>query len=245
MAARKERVIVGVHAVGEALRVHERGIQRLWVRSDANPNAEDMRELLGLAQKFKIPVEKKSRQQLDQLAQSHQGVAAFTLNQPELDWDGLKAAETCLVIVLDGIEDPHNLGAILRTAWMMGAVGVIVPQSRAAGLTATASKVACGGAEYVPVEEVSNLDSTLRELKELGFWVYGLAGEGKAPLWRAKLNSKCVLVIGAEDKGIRVSTRKMCDDLVSIPQTVDHASFNASVAAALAMAEWKRAHAFS
>ena len=139
--------------------------------------------------------------------------------------------------VLDQITDPHNLGAILRTAWLLGVKALILSDSRTVSLTPAATKVASGGAEHVPVETVASLPQTLSDLKQKGFWIFGLAAGGQQRLWTVKIPDKVVWVIGAEGSGIRSSVAKFCDELISIPQSDKEASFNASVASALAFGE--------
>ena len=240
MAQRKDRVVVGVHAVSEALRIHKKAVSRVWIKREHD--SADLQSVLQMAKNQQIKIELKSKNELDKLALSNQGIAAFVQNTPEFDWDSLRNDEPQLILVLDGIEDPHNLGAILRSAWLLGANALFVPQSRAVGLTATVAKVACGGAEHVPVEMVTNLEQTLKELKENGFWIYGFSHEAKTSLWQEKLDRKSALVIGSEEKGMRVAVEKQCDIHLSIPQVNASASYNASVAAALATAEWSRSH---
>ena len=145
--------------------------------------------------------------------------------------------------MLDGIEDPHNLGAILRTSWLTGVHGVLIPEDRAVGLTPTVHKVACGGVEHVPVEETTNFSNYAEDLKKKGYWIYGLSPRGKKSIFELDLPEKVVWAIGAEDKGMRVTTERLCDELVFIPQSSASASYNASVATAMALTETLRQHA--
>ena len=145
-----------------------------------------------------------------------------------------------LVIALDGVEDTHNLGAILRTSWLMGVNGMIIPEDRAVGLTAAVHKVACGGVEHVPILRTNQFTQPFEQLKKDGFWVFGLSHKAERSIYDAKIPEKVIWVLGAEDKGLRSPTEKICDELFSIPQSSPAASYNVSVSAALALAETKR-----
>ena len=177
---------------------------------------------------------------LNKLVPGHQGVVAHVSEQPELDWEELKTQDQVLLVALDGIEDPHNLGAILRTAWLMKAQGLFVPDARSVALTPAAMKVASGGAEHVPVQIESNLPSLLKSLKDIGFWIFGLSHKAGQDLWDVEYPEKVVWVIGSEGKGMRTPVERACDELVSIPQVSSSASYNASVAAGMALAEVQR-----
>ncbi|HEX4922575.1 MAG TPA: RNA methyltransferase [Bdellovibrionales bacterium] len=156
---------------------------------------------------------------------------------PRDRWD---SDEKQMLMALDGIEDPQNLGAILRTAWLLGVSGVFLPKGRASPLTAAACKAASGGAEHVPVEIHSNVAVPLKILKDKGFWVFGLSQHGTQSLWKTKIPDKLVWIVGGEASGLRSPSSKLCDELISLPQADADASFNASVAAALAIAETRR-----
>jgi 23S rRNA (guanosine2251-2'-O)-methyltransferase len=172
-------------------------------------------------------------------------VAVLVGETPELDLDALTnepPEKKTILVALDEITDPHNVGAILRSSWLMGVKGLLIPEHRAGGLTPSAMKVASGGAEHVPLLTVGNLQQELKYLKDKGFWIYGLAGEGKGELGQLRINEKVVWVVGSEEKGIRSSVRGVCDELVKIPQTSAEASYNASVAAAIALYETSRQH---
>jgi 23S rRNA (guanosine2251-2'-O)-methyltransferase len=148
-------------------------------------------------------------------------------------------------IALDSIEDPNNVGSIARSAWNLGCLGILTSKDRSAGVTPAAEKVASGGFEHVPVQEVSNLASELIGLKELGFWVYGLDGESSQTLVTTELSAKCVIVIGSEESGLRKPVSGACDALVSIPQASNSQSFNAAVAGAIVGYEFQRQRALT
>jgi 23S rRNA (guanosine2251-2'-O)-methyltransferase len=149
------------------------------------------------------------------------------------------------LLVLDGVQDPHNLGACLRVADAMGAHAVVVPKDRAAGLNATVRKVASGAAETVPLVTVTNLARSLREIKEAGVWVVGTAGEAQGDLFTAKLDGPTAWVMGAEGEGLRRLTRETCDQLVRIPMFGSVESLNVSVASGICLYETRRQRAAS
>ncbi len=237
----KGRCVVGIHAVTELLKVRPRAIEELWMREKYNDNAE-LNALFDSAKNLKVRVQMQNPAAMDRIIGSHQGVMAFTQDEPELDWEMLKNAETACLIALDEVEDPHNLGAVLRTAWLFGASGVLTPEHRAAHLSPAVSKVAQGAAEHIPVSRETNLPSQLEQLKKLGFWVLGLSHEAKQDLFTFEVPKKVVWVLGSESSGLRKSVSGACDDLIRIPQSAPEASYNVSVAGAVAMAETFRQH---
>lgn len=236
------RAVAGTHALRELLNARSaEGIPTIWLRQGWE-SSEDLREFEELARSKKIKIEVKPPAALERLCATHQGAIGFASSRPRLDYDGLDGFSTSVILALDGLEDPHNLGAILRTSWLTGAHGLLVPADRAVGLTATAHKVACGGAEHVPVEEVNQFAPSIEKLKEKGYWVFGLSHKATKSLFDFKLPEKIVWAIGAEDKGLRGTTERLCDELVSIPQLSAAASYNASVATAMALTETLRQH---
>lgn len=235
------RQVVGIHSSKEALNVRPEAITEVILRTGFERSA-DLKPFADFAKRRKVRLTQKSDGFLDKICRHHQGVC-LTLNQaPEFPWKRIDAESEgkMIVIALDEITDPHNLGAIMRTSWLMGVGGMLITGARSAGVTPTAAKVASGGAEHVPVEVVTNLHSELSHLKDKGFWVYGLAGEATQVLNRLELPDKVVWVVGSEEKGLRSPIRKVCDELISIPQLSAEASYNASVAAALALYETRR-----
>lgn len=177
---------------------------------------------------------------LDKVASVNQGVLAFTEENPEIDWQEIKSAETATLVALDEVEDPHNLGAVMRTCWLLGVQGILTPEQRAADLSPAVSKVAQGAAEHIPVERDSALPQQLEQLKKDGFWILGLSHKGKQNLYTLDIPKKVVWVLGSESSGMRKSVEGACDDLISIPQVNPEASYNVSVAAAVALAETYR-----
>ncbi|WP_458734372.1 23S rRNA (guanosine(2251)-2'-O)-methyltransferase RlmB [Zobellella taiwanensis] len=237
-------LIFGIHALDAVLESHPEHILEVWLlkgRDDAR-----LQGLQGRLQAAGVKVQFAGRQTLDGKADGHQhqGVVARVKAQPalnEADLDALLGSLTApLLLVLDGVTDPHNLGACLRTADAAGVHGVIVPRDKSAGLTPVARKVACGAAEVVPLFQVTNLSRTLRSLQDKGVWVVGTAGEADHSLYQAKLTGPLALVMGAEGKGMRRLTREHCDELVSIPMVGSVSSLNVSVATGICLFEMVR-----
>jgi len=233
----------GINAVGSLLENHPEQVIQLWLGSD-RARLESLRQL---AQRFGIPTQTAQDTTLGRLAggEPHQGVVAeFQPPEPigEAGLDDLveQAGERLLLVALDQVQDPHNLGACLRSAAAAGADGLIIPRSRSAGLTAAARRAAAGAAEYVPVIEVANLSRTLQHLRKQGVWCIGLAGEGEVSIWQADLSGPLALVMGGEEAGLRRLTRERCDTLARIPMAGRIESLNVSVATGIALFETLR-----
>lgn len=238
------RNVFGLHAVAALLEHEPWRVTRLWVlasRKDARLN-----RLVDLARKRGVPINESTRVELDSLAEGarHQGVVAAYAGESaplgEADLERLLDAVQegpALVLVLDGVQDPHNLGACLRTADAAGAHAVVAPRDRAVGLTPAVLKVASGAAESVPFVQVTNLARTLRALKDRGLKVVGAAGEAEQSVFAADLSGPLALVMGGEGGGLRRLTREQCDALVRIPMAGAVESLNVSVAAAVCLYE--------
>jgi 23S rRNA (guanosine2251-2'-O)-methyltransferase len=232
----------GLHSVQTLLKVNPDRILKLFV--SANRQDQRLRKVLQLAEKLNISIEKVSNQVLDDLSKGgkHQGVFAETsagANFGEAQLYELIESDPAkiLILILDGVTDPHNLGACLRSADATGVTAVIVPKDNSAGLTEVAKKVACGAAETVPLVAVTNLARTLEKIKALGVWVTGTAGEAACDLFDADLSLPRAIVMGAEGKGMRRLTREHCDELVSIPMQGKVSSLNVSVATGVVLFE--------
>ena len=199
-----------------------------------------LQEIIDLARRASVPVRFEPRSALDRMAgtTAHQGVVALGAARKYADLDAAAAAE--MVVVLDGVEDPHNLGAIIRTAHAAGAGAVIIPERRAASLTDVAAKAAAGALEHLPVVRVTNINRTLEDLKKRGFWIYGLDERGAEDYDRVEFASPAALVLGGEGKGLHEQVRKHCDVVVRIPIAGKISSLNVSVAAGVVLFEWKR-----
>ena len=236
-----EEVIYGVNPVKEALR-GSRQMFELFVAEGATDQRVD--KLMKLATEIGVPVRRRKKVDLTRICASdhHQGVAlrleAFAYTDLEDVLDRVASAEKgALLVVLDGIQDPHNLGALIRTAACAGAAAVIIPKDRAVGVTAVAEKVAAGACETIPVVQVTNLAVTLEQLKEKGFWIYGADEKSNTSLYQQKLQGNIAFVIGSEGEGIRPLVRKKCDVVFAIPLPGGVSSLNASVAGGVVLFE--------
>jgi 23S rRNA (guanosine2251-2'-O)-methyltransferase len=235
--------IYGLVPVLEALRAQRRPIHKILIASSAN--LARLGELIETARRAGVAVEKRDRRALDELTRNakHQGVVAFVapLNRAGsyADADSILASprEVPLVVLLDGIEDPHNLGAILRVCEGAGVDGVFIPEHRAAGLSDTVAKTSAGAVEYVPVARVTNLVPLIDELKDRGIWVIGVEGGAETIYSNFDYNLPLALVFGSEGKGIRRLVREKCDSIVSIPMRGQLNSLNVSVAAGVVLFE--------
>jgi 23S rRNA (guanosine2251-2'-O)-methyltransferase len=242
-------VVFGIHAVQTLLQRNAGRVERLLIQQDKFNNR--IRQLLQLAQKNQVPVDQVERDEIERHADgNHQGVVAICYRQKgmtEADLDRLlEAAEQPLVLVLDGVTDPHNLGACLRSADAAGVTAVVVPKDNSADLTAVVSKVASGAAETLPFIKVTNLARFLKSMQAKGLWVTGTAvDETSQPLYGADLTGPRVLVMGSEGKGMRRLTQECCDELVYIPMAGEVSSLNVSVATGVCLFEAirQRSHA--
>ena len=241
---REWRPVIGTHAIKEAIAVHSKMGKVLWLRQGWE-SSQELREIQEFALQKKVKIEDRAESVIDRFGSSHQGAVFFLDGAPEFSMQSLDALDKSILLILDGIEDPHNLGAILRTSWLVGVQGVVIPSDRAVGLTPTVHKVACGGAEHVPIKTTTNFANYAEEFKKKGYWIYGLSPRGKKSIFDLQLPDKVVWAIGAEDKGLRVNTERLCDELVYLPQSSAAASYNASVATAMALTETLRQHSTS
>ena len=232
--------IWGKHSVFEAL-INERAINRIWCTSDIFSSEKFYLLLKNLKSKG-VLIEEVSWNRLSQLTfgATHQGIAlqlasSKTISLKELIDFSKKKSSNPIILALDGITDPHNVGAIIRSAEAFDCKGIIIPQRRSAGLTGTVAKVAAGALEHLPVSRVVNLNRALEELKKSGFLVIGLSGEGQLPISNFNDKAPLVVIVGSEDKGISLLTQKKCDFLLKIPLKGKTSSLNASVAAAISL----------
>jgi 23S rRNA (guanosine2251-2'-O)-methyltransferase len=230
-------ILSGIHPVAEALRA-SRPMERVLVAQGAG--GPRVQEIIDLARSASIPVRFEPRAALDRLAgtSAHQGVVAMGAAQRYADLEGVASCE--MLVVLDGVEDPHNLGAIIRTAHAAGAGAVVIPERRAAGVTDVVAKAAAGALEHLPVVRVTNINRALEELKQRGFWIYGLDERGAETYDRVEYASPAAVVLGGEGKGLHEQVRKHCDALVRIPMAGRISSLNVSVAAGVMLFEWRR-----
>lgn len=241
-----ETLIHGLHAVTAALNHEPEQVRGLWVERQRRDGR--MQALLDQAAGQGVAVHLTDRAELDRLSGGarHQGVVARLAVRPrghvEADLPELMTAAEgpALLLVLDGVQDPHNLGACLRSAAAAGVHAVIAPADRAAGLNATVRKVASGGADKVPFVSVTNLARTLRGLQEQGVWIVGAAGEADDTLYAVDFTLPTAIVLGAEEKGLRRLTREVCDRLARIPMAGGMESLNVSVATGIFLFEARR-----
>ncbi len=237
----KNEMIEGRNAVLEALRAG-RALDKVYIARGETDKA--LAHIAGLARERGVSVSDCDRRKLDAMSvtKAHQGVIAVCAVREYASLDDILAlaesrGEAPFVVVCDEISDPHNLGAIIRSAECVGAHGVVIPRRRSAGLTAVVGKTSAGAAEHLPVARVANISAALQELKDRGLWVYGAAAEGSSPMWETDLTGPLALVIGSEGEGLGRLVRERCDFLVSIPLRGKVGSLNASTAAAVLMYE--------
>ena len=233
--------IYGVHAVEALLRHHPKRVKQVWLaegRSEPRVQA-----LVELATQNKVAIGQAERREMDVWVEGvHQGVVADV--SPSQVWGEAMLDELLdrtegapLLLVLDGVTDPHNLGACLRSADAAGALAVIVPKDKSATLTPVVRKVACGAAEVIPLVAVTNLARTLEKLQQRGLWVVGTAGEAEVSIYDQDLTGPTILIMGAEGKGMRRLTREHCDYLVKLPMAGSVSSLNVSVATGVCLFE--------
>ncbi len=249
--SRQSEITCGIHAVRHALKNAAANVLEMWVLENKK-SAKGISEILELAKNAHVTVQFVANKTLDKLTHqanqqvNHQGVVIrrkVTGKESKIDLESvleIEDGEKALFLVLDGVQDPHNLGACLRTADAVGVRAVILPKDRAVGLNETVRKVACGAAENTPVIHVTNLSRALREMQDAGIWVIGTADEADNTVYEEDLTSSIALVMGSEGQGLRQNTRKHCDKLVNIPMAGVVESLNVSVAAGVCLYEARR-----
>jgi 23S rRNA (guanosine2251-2'-O)-methyltransferase len=233
--------LTGFHAVEEALAAG-RALDRIVIARGRH--GERVEAIVQLAKSRGVPVRFEDRQQVDRLAatREHQGIAALAAAKPPVELDDLLRVKTGqgLLVLLDGVEDPHNLGAIVRTSLAAGANGVVIPERRAAGLTDTVERAAAGALAHLPVARVKNLVRAIEEMKGAGYWLVGLDERAENNYMEVDFKGSVGIVLGGEGEGLHELTRKRCDFLVSIPTTGPVRSLNVSVAAGVVLFEVAR-----
>lgn len=233
--------IAGIHPVREALRAGQPLDRVHIVKGAAGPR---LQEIIDLCREAKLPVRFDTREALDRLVKGlpHQGVVAVPSTHATHTLESVMA-QAGLLVVLDGVEDPHNLGAIVRTAHAAGAAAVVIPERRAVGLTETVAKAAAGALAVLPVVKTGNLNRALETLKQNGFWIYGLDERGKQLYSETEFTNPAAIVLGGEGHGLHEQTRRHCDFLIRIPMAGQIASLNVSVAAGVVLFDWRRRQA--
>lgn len=232
--------IYGINAVAEALKARGRSFE--WVGILKERHDLRLQRVVENCRRNGVAVRFLGRPDLDRLAgnNAHQGVVAVTSAKQYNDLDDVVAAKRgqySLLVVLDGIEDPHNLGAVLRTADACGADGVVIPERRAAGITATVTQASAGASEHLPIAKVTNMARTLEDLKKSNLWIVGLDERGSQSYDSLDYKMDCAIVLGSEGKGLHDLVAKKCDFLVSIPMLGKVPSLNVSVAAGVVLYE--------
>ena len=233
-------VLFGINPVIEALKAGSRSFDYVAVMAGRRDARAQL--IFETCRDAGVPVRQVSRDQLERLAgtHAHQGVVAVTSEKHYSDIDEVLDKKRGLynfLLVLDGVEDPHNLGALIRTADGAGADGIVIPERRAVGVTGTVLKASAGAAEYLPIARVTNINRTLEDLKERNIWTIGLDERAKQSYEEIDYNMDCALVLGAEGSGLHEMVRKKCDFLISIPMMGNVSSLNVSVAGAVVMYE--------
>lgn len=232
--------IYGINSVTEALKARGRAFE--WVGMAKERHDIRLQRLIEDCRRLSVPVRFLQRTELDRMAgnAAHQGVVAVTSAKQYNDLADVIAAKRgnySLLVVLDGVEDPHNLGAILRTADAAGANGVVIPERRAAAVTGTVTKASAGASEHLPIAKVTNIARSVEDLKENNIWTVGLDERGTKTYDSLDYKMDCALVLGGEGKGLHDLVKRKCDFLVSIPMLGKVPSLNVSVAAAVVLYE--------
>lgn len=235
-------LLVGRQAVREALRANRRRVYRLWLASEESSESSGITgEIAALAAEHNIPVKAVQGtlfEKLNEQRVNHQGVALETEGYPYVEWETILHAnnDAPLLLLLDHIQDPQNLGTLIRTAEAVGVDGLILPDRRAAGVTPAVSNASAGAVEHLAVAQVTNLNRTIDQLKKKGVWVAGLdSGEDAIPLDKADLAGPLALVVGNEGSGLSRLTREKCDFIVNLPMVGQVESLNASVAGSIVL----------
>lgn len=234
--------IYGLHAVSSLLAKHPERVQKLHVQKGRDDKR--MQAIISVAKDHGVIVEYVGKDKLDTLSEehNHQGIIAscspsesYQENDIPSFLEGL--TKPAFLLILDSVQDPHNLGACIRTADAAGVDMIIMPKDKAVGITPVVRKVACGAAETLPVVSVTNLARTMRLLQDAGIWLYGAAGEAEADIYNTDLTGPIAVVMGAEGKGLRQLTRQHCDGLIRIPMAGSVSSLNVSVATGVCLYE--------
>ncbi len=232
-----DSVIVGVHSVYEALASTERPVERLHVSRGSIP--EKIRQIVEMATARGIPIRREGRAALDRVARSipHQGVVAIVGARSYVPLERILESDKPLIVILDGVQDPRNLGAVIRTAETAGASGIVVTERRSVGLTAVVSRVSAGALEYLPIAKVSNLVTAIKTMKARGIWVVALDPNASDHWTEFDYTVPLALVLGGEHRGVRRLVRENCDARVRLPMQGKINSLNVSVAAGVVLFE--------
>lgn len=238
----KKEIIYGIHPVLEALKAGRRKLFEILIVKEKSLSS--LNKIYVFAKRAKINIKKVEKKHLDLIANTdqHQGVCAATSSYPFIHFSDItkpsNSSDTSLfLLLLDNIQDPHNLGAIIRTALCSGVDGIIIPKNRAAPPTSAVSKASAGALEHMRIARVVNIARTAQDLKKMGLWIFGLDMGGDLSVFSADFSDRTAIIIGGEQRGIRPVVKKQCDFLISIPQKGEINSLNASVAGGIIMYE--------
>jgi 23S rRNA (guanosine2251-2'-O)-methyltransferase len=239
MSAAHELLIWGIHPILEILRNAPEQIREISIQQPGSQ--KKLQEIISLAEQNRIKINSVAVLTIPgEVNPNHQGALARLRENHPVDLNELLKGQPALLVALDSISDPHNLGSIIRSAAAAGAGGILIPKDRAAQITGTVAKVAAGALAHIKICQVTNLSDALRALKDSGYWIFGAAGEGHQTIYQADFSGPTCLVIGSEGKGIRPLVRKQCDFLINIPMRRKINSLNASVAAGIILFEVAR-----
>ena len=229
---RRARKVMGIHACMETLKVRPKKIRSIYVQKGWKQQKQ-IKWIVEQAQRYRIDLIEHTKQQMAGWGYGHQGTALVVEESPQLN---LSKNKKSVLIYIDGLEDPRNLGAVLRTAWLMGGQGIFLPERNSIHyLTSAVAKTASGGAEHIPVEFLSRPSHWIQKIKEEGYWVYGLDKKSSCSLLEEEFGDQVVLAVGSEGKGLKPRTKLLCDRMVSIPQMSAEGNYNLSVAVALGL----------
>lgn len=230
----KIRKVIGVHSCKETLKVRPKKVRAVYIQKNWKKNPE-LTFIVEQTRRFRIDLVEQTKEQLASWGKGSQGVALVVEESPIFK---STSKSKSVLIFIDGLEDPRNLGSILRTSWLMGVDGIFLPAKNSIHqITAVVSKSACGGAEHVPVQFLSRPNLWMRQQKEKGYWLYGLdPNSSSTSLWKEKFNDRIILIVGSEGRGLKQTTKKLCDRLIHIPQKSSSGNYNLSISIALALA---------
>ncbi len=229
----KIRKVIGIHACKETLKVRPKKVRTIYIQNNWEKNPE-LKFIVEQARRFRIDFIEQTKEQMASWGKGNQGTALVVEESPVFK---SSSKNKSVLVFIDGLEDPRNLGSIVRTSWLMGVDGIFLPTRNSIHqITPSVSKSASGGAEHVPIQFLSRPNSWMNKQKEKGYWLYGLDPKGSTSLWEEKFNDKIILIAGSEGRGLKQTTKKLCDQLIHIPQKSSSGNYNLSVSIALALA---------
>ena len=229
----KIRKVIGLHACKETLKVRPKKIRTIYIQNNWSKNFE-LKFIVEQARRFRIDLVEQTKEQMASWGKGNQGASLIVEESPVFK---SSSKTKSILVFIDGLEDPRNLGSILRTSWLMGVDGIFLPTKNSIRqITAVVSKSASGGAEHVPIQFLSRPKDWMKQQKEKGYWLYGLDPKGAVSLWKEKFNDKIILIAGSESRGLKQTTKKLCDRLIYIPQKSSSGNYNLAVSIALALA---------